>query len=83
MTKIEGIGPKIAGLLVAGGFSTYAGLGKADLSQLEAILEAAGSRYRLADPTTWPAQARLAAAGEWEELAELQDDLSGGRAKEG
>jgi hypothetical protein len=31
------------------------------------------------DPTTWPAQAKLAAAGKWDELKAMQDNLKGGR----
>jgi hypothetical protein len=31
------------------------------------------------DPGTWPAQARLAANGEWPLLKEYQDELKGGR----
>ncbi|MEL7422371.1 MAG: glycoside hydrolase family 13 [Bacteroidota bacterium] len=79
LKKIEGIGPKIAGLLVADGITTFATLGKAKQTKLKAILEAAGSRYKMHDPTTWPQQAKLAAAGKWEQLKTLQDELKGGR----
>jgi hypothetical protein len=44
---------------------------------LEQILEEEG--IRLADPGTWPDQARLAAGGAWDELKALQDRLKGGR----
>jgi hypothetical protein len=37
-------------------------------------------RLRLANPTTWPDQAGLAAAGEWDRLKALQDGLKGGRS---
>ena len=33
----------------------------------------------MADPGTWPAQARLAADGAWQELSEMQSMLKGGR----
>lgn len=79
LKKIEGIGPKIAGLLVADGITTFAALGKAKQTKLKGILEAAGSRYKMHDPTTWPQQAKLAAAGKWDELKALQDELKGGR----
>ncbi len=82
LTKIEGVGPKISQLLQAAGFATFAQLAKAEINQLEQILEAAGSRYRLADPTTWPQQAGLAAAGQWEDLEALQENLKGGRTAE-
>jgi len=44
-------------------------------------LEAAGSRYKMHDPSTWPKQAELAAKGKWDQLAILQDELSGGKKK--
>jgi len=78
LTKIEGIGPKIAGLLKADGIKTFADLGKAKQAQLKAVLAAAGPRFKMHKPTTWPKQAKLAAAGKWEVLAKLQDELNGG-----
>jgi predicted flap endonuclease-1-like 5' DNA nuclease len=75
---IEGIGPKIAGLLKAAGISTFAQLAGADLGRLDEILQSAGLR-RLANPSTWPEQAKLAAAGDWEALEILQGQLKGGR----
>ena len=80
LTKVEGIGPKISGLLRAAGISTFAQLAAADVSKIEQILADAGPRFKLADPTTWPNQAKLAAAGKWEELEALQDQLKGGRS---
>jgi len=81
LTKIEGIGPKIAGLLKADGIKTFADLGKAKQAQLKAVLAAAGPRFKMHKPTTWPKQAKLAAAGKWEVLAKLQDELNGGVKK--
>ncbi len=76
---IEGIGPKIEQLLYEAGIRTYAQLAATPPDRLREILEAAGPRFRLADPTTWPEQAALAAAGRWDELSELQASLKGGR----
>lgn len=78
LKKIEGIGPKIASVLAKAGIETFAQLAEAEVSRLQAILDEQ-PRLRLADPTTWPQQARLAAAGQWEELQKLQDELQGGR----
>ncbi len=78
LTRIEGIGPKIEGLLKAGGIHNFAGLAKAEVSVLQSILDDAGPRYRIHDPGTWPRQAGLAAVGSWDELAALQDRLKGG-----
>jgi len=74
---IEGIGPKIAGLLKAAGIMTFAQLAEADLARVQAILTAAN--LRLADPSTWADQARLAAAGDWAGLEAFQSQLKGGR----
>ncbi len=79
LTKIEGIGPKISQILSNEGITTFAALAETEESRLEAILEAAGSRFSLAEPETWPEQAALAAAGKWDELTALQDRLTGGR----
>ncbi len=82
LTKIEGIGPKIKLILVAADITTFAQLAKTDVARLKEILNEAGSRYRMADPSTWPEQAQLAADGKWEELQKLQDVLDGGRRPE-
>lgn len=79
LTKIEGIGKKIAELLAADGIVSYNDLAKATAKKLSAILEAAGSRYKVHDPATWPKQAKLAASGKWEELKALQAELKGGK----
>ncbi len=79
LKKIEGIGPKISELLQNGGIKTFAQLADAEVGKLKEILEAAGSRYKMHDPTTWPQQSALAAAGKWDELKVLQDELQGGK----
>ena len=76
LRRIEGIGPKISGVLQAAGVATYAQLAAADVARLRQILTEAGVR---ANPTTWPDQAKLAAAGLWDDLQALQDKLQGGR----
>jgi len=77
LTRIEGIGPKISGLLQAAGITTFAQLAATDVGRLEQIVREAG--ITIADPSTWPEQASLAAAGEWDALEVLQDELKGGR----
>ena len=79
LKKIEGIGPKISELLQNGGIKTFAQLADAKVEKLKEILEAAGSRYKMHDPTTWPQQSALAAKGNWDELKVLQDELQGGK----
>ena len=79
LKKIEGIGPKIAKLLNDAGIYTFAQLAETSTDQISKILLEAGNRYKMHDPTTWPEQAKIAAAGDWEKLKELQDYLDGGR----
>lgn len=74
---IEGIGPKIASILKTAGVTSFAQLAAMDASQIMETIQAGG--IRLADPTTWPEQARLAAAGDQAGLQALQDRLKAGR----
>lgn len=78
LTVVEGIGPKISSLLKAAGILTFAQLATTDLSLLKQILDEAKLTV-LADPTTWPEQAGLAAEGKWDALQQLQDQLKRGR----
>jgi uncharacterized membrane protein len=80
LTKVEGIGPKIAELLAQAGIRSFRQLASASAEALEAILDAAGPRYRMHNPGTWPAQAQMAAEGRWEALRTWQESLSAGRA---
>ena len=76
---IEGVGPKIEVLLNNAGIHTFRDVVNASVDSIRGILDAAGSSFKLADPTTWSKQAQLAADGKWDELKELQDKLKGGR----
>jgi len=77
LTVIEGIGPKVASLLAEAGIATFAQLAAADPAHLAEVLRAA--HLPMIDPATWPQQARLAAAGQSDELKALQQALKGGR----
>ena len=79
LKKIEGIGPKIEQILHEGGITTFAQLAESDADQVKELLTAAGPRYAIHNPATWAKQAALAAAGKWDELKELQDQLDGGK----
>ena len=76
---IEGVGPKIAGLLAEGGLDTWAKVAAATPEAIKEILTAAGPRYATHNPGTWPKQAELAAAGKFDELKTWQDELDGGK----
>ena len=77
LKKIEGIGPKIASTLVEAGIATFADLAKAKPTAISEII--AGVRGNHVTDT-WPAQAKLAADGKWDELKKWQDELDGGKA---
>ncbi|NNF33607.1 MAG: hypothetical protein HKN68_05840 [Saprospiraceae bacterium] len=79
LRAIEGIGPKIAGLLKDDGINTWRALSEVSVERIQGVLDKAGKRYQLADPTTWPKQAGMAADGKWDELRVYQDRLKGGK----
>lgn len=78
LTIVEGIGPKTQAVFRSAGISSLQDLAERDVTELQEILVAAG--LRLGDPGTWPEQARLAAEGKMDLLANLQKRLKGGRA---
>lgn len=77
LTKVEGIGPKIAETLVAAGVATYADLSKKKPAEISEII--AGIRGSHV-PDTWPKQAWMAAEDKWDELKKWQDEMDGGKA---
>jgi predicted flap endonuclease-1-like 5' DNA nuclease len=81
LTIVEGIGPKINELFHNAGIKTFAQLAAATVPQMRKILDEGGSRFRIANPSTWAQQAALAAENKWNELKKLQDKLSAGVKK--
>jgi predicted flap endonuclease-1-like 5' DNA nuclease len=79
LTKIEGIGKKINELLIAENITNFKDLSKCPAKKLKSILDAAGNKFKMHNPGTWPAQAKLAAEGKWVELEELQKELTAGK----
>jgi NADH-quinone oxidoreductase subunit I len=80
LARIEGIGPRISDVLLDAGIKTFAQLADINVDRIKEILEKADPNLlRLADPTTWPRQARLAASGKWDALEKYQDRLRGGK----
>ena len=79
LTKIEGIGPKIAEVLVENGIDTFEKLAKGkDIDIQKMIKDVKGNH----DARTWNEQATLARDEKWEELEKMQDQLNGGVEKE-
>lgn len=79
LTKIEGVGPKIAEALVAAGLDTFAKVAASDADAIKAILDAAEGNFGAHNPGTWADQAKMAAEGKWDELKKWQDELDGGK----
>jgi predicted flap endonuclease-1-like 5' DNA nuclease len=75
LQKLEGIGPKVAGLLRAAGITTFARLAAASEDTLRTILSEGGMRLAPTLPS-WPTQAALAAKGDWAALEQYQATLS-------
>lgn len=78
LTRVEGIGPKYRDALVAAGMDTFAKVAAASVEDFQQIASEAGMRNS-ASMATWAEQAALAAKGDWDALAALQEKLSGGR----
>ena len=81
LTKVEGIGPKAAEALVEAGISSYAELSQQDPEKIKEILAEKSARLTHLEPGTWPKQAAMAAAGQWDELQAWQDEAQGGVEK--
>ncbi len=78
LTVVEGIGPKIAGILNADGIVDWNDLAESAIERLQELLTEAGPRFNIHNPATWPAQANLLRQGKWEEFKALTDELNGG-----
>lgn len=77
LTKIEGIGPKIAEVFAANGVKTFEDLSGSKVGDLRTILADNGLSQH--EPKSWSKQATLAKHGKWDELKALQDELNGGK----
>jgi F-type H+-transporting ATPase subunit gamma len=82
LTKLEGVGKKMAQALIAAGFDTFDKVANASEEELRKAIEAANMKLA-PSLNTWSEQARLAAAGDWAALQTLQDSLKGGRRANG
>jgi predicted flap endonuclease-1-like 5' DNA nuclease len=78
LQRIEGIGPKISGVLAEAGVHTYLALAALDKLRLTEILTAGGVKFA-PSLTTWSEQAQLLADGNEEAFAELTSQLTAGR----
>ena len=76
---IEGIGPKIEMILKEAGIENWHQLSEVNIDNLKGILEKAGPRFRLNDPSTWAQQAQLLSEGSYDKFKALTDSLVGGK----
>jgi predicted flap endonuclease-1-like 5' DNA nuclease len=79
LTQIEGIGPKVAGVLNDAGITSFDSLANSDPTKVKSVLNEAG--LQMMSPEGWIEQAELAAKEDWDGLQKLQDELKGGRRK--
>lgn len=77
LTKIEGIGPKVANVLKEAGVTSFDELAHAKIGELRKVLDSAG--FQMMQPEGWIDQAKLAAKADWKKLEKLQAELKGGR----
>ena len=79
LTKLEGIGPKVAKVLNGAGVTTFEDLAHARTEDIQNALNTAG--LQMMNPEGWIEQAKLAAKGDLDALKKLQEELKGGRKK--
>ncbi|MGR3809666.1 hypothetical protein [Jiulongibacter sp. NS-SX5] len=73
---ILGIGPAIEKYLKEDGINSFTKLAEANAEEIKTMLVAkGGTRYNANDPSTWPAQAAIAATGDKDKLTAYQDQL--------
>ncbi|OQX11452.1 MAG: hypothetical protein BWK73_17715 [Thiothrix lacustris] len=75
LTKLSGIGPKLAEAMQANGIKRYAELAALTTDDLNVKLAASGIRYSKVFAESWAEQAKLAAASQWNELKTYQQTL--------
>jgi len=77
LTKLEGVGTKVAKILTKAGYDSFAALANANPTEVDMVLDA--NKLQMLDSAGWIDQAKLAAKGDMEGLAKLQEELKGGR----
>ena len=75
LTRLTGIGPKLAEAMKAAGICTYAQLTTMSVEDVSQALAGSNIRYNKASAESWAEQATLAAAGDWKGLKAHQATL--------
>jgi predicted flap endonuclease-1-like 5' DNA nuclease len=76
---VEGIGPKIEGMLKDAGIKTWKSLSEATVANCQKVLDGGGKRYQVHDPASWPMQCKMAYEGKWKQLLKWQDEHNHGK----
>lgn len=76
---VEGIGPKIEELYHNAGITTWKALSETSLEKSQSILNEAGERFAMHNPSSWAKQCLLAYQNKWKELKDWQENLDGGK----
>jgi predicted flap endonuclease-1-like 5' DNA nuclease len=76
---VEGIGPKIEGMLKDVGIKTWESLSEATVADCQKVLDGGGKRYKVHDPASWPMQCKMAYEGKWKQLLKWQDEHNHGK----
>ena len=79
LQAIEGVGPQIAELFHDNGVHRFHQIAEMSPADIRGLLTAGGERFRIAEPFTWPFQARLLAGGLIAEHFGLRERLTAGR----
>jgi predicted flap endonuclease-1-like 5' DNA nuclease len=77
LTRLTGIGPKLAEAMKAAGIRSYAQLTSMSTEEISQALAGSNIRYTKANAESWAEQAKLAAAGDWKGLKAHQAALKG------
>lgn len=75
LTRLNGIGPKLAEAMDAAGINRYTQLAALSVEEVNGRLAASGIRYSKVTAESWAAQAQLASAGDWDGLKNYQASL--------
>jgi predicted flap endonuclease-1-like 5' DNA nuclease len=79
LTVIMGVDFEVAALLRASGIRTWSDLARRTPERLRILLASTGGAGAERDPSSWPEQARLATAGRWRQLRQMQNRLAQAR----
>lgn len=79
LTVIMGVDFEVAALLRAAGIRTWSDLARRTPERLRILLASTGGAGAERDPSSWPEQARLATAGRWRQLRQMQNRLAQAR----